>query len=67
MTAVVDVTQPTWQLMQPPGVCKVVVVGQQGSKHGSKMVSTVVQVGGSGQVAELNVEPQKAVTFMLDT
>jgi hypothetical protein len=62
----VDVTQPTWQLIQPPGVCKVVVVGQQGSWHGSGMVWSVVQVGAEGQVAELNVVPQKAITLMLD-
>jgi hypothetical protein len=67
VTKVVDVTQPTWQLIQPPGVCKVVVVGQQASKHGIGIVWTVVQLGAGGQVAELNVVPQKAITLMLDT
>jgi hypothetical protein len=67
VTKVVDVTQPTWQLIQPPGVCKVVVVGQQGSKHGIGIVWTVVQLRAGGQVAELNVVPQKAIALMLDT
>jgi hypothetical protein len=66
VTAVVDVEQPTWQLMQPPGVCRVVVVGQHGSKHGRDTVWTVTHCGAGGQVAELNPLPQKAIKVMLD-